>query len=169
MPERATRAFERHDAFEPRGDGYGVTTTHFESRVVAAETDDRAVEYTVTVRAPMLRNAVADDAVGPAVEKGWFDTYRLRLEDATMATRADVDLDEYDVTEERGEAVARFVFRYGNADHAPDVVKAVAEFVEGTYVEGVVPGYEYRGTVAELLGEARQSGGDDGTNSPMPL
>jgi hypothetical protein len=166
VPERAARAFERHEAFEGREDGYAVTTTRFDTTVTAAETDDWALRYEVTVRLPMLSTVVEGD-VGPAVEEGWFETLERRLGDATMATRRDVDLVSHDVAEQDGDAVATFVFEERNADRAPDVVKAIGEYAEGTYVEGVVPGYEYGDPVAAMLGEARQ--GEEGDRGPMPL
>jgi len=163
LPDRAVRAFEAHDAFERADDAtaaddtawFEVTTTRFDGRVTAAETDDWAPEYTLEVRAPTLSAATAD-SVGDAVEAGWFKTYELRLEDATMSARHDVDLKQQRVFEEAGDAVAVFVFEWGNTDHAPDIAKAIAEFVEGTYVEGVVPGYEYEPPVADLLAQASQ-------------
>ena len=166
IPERAAKTFDAHDAFERDDDAFLVTTSRFESRVTAADTDDWALEYTLTVRAPMLSSATADE-VGDAGESGWFDTYERRLEDAPMATRADVELDDLTVTEEDGEAVAEFTFEYGNADHAPEVAKAMAEYVEGTYVEGAVPGYDYEGVVADLLGEASSAGQGQGTGTPL--
>ena len=33
------------------------------------------------------------------------------------------------------------------------------DFVEGTYVQGVIPGYEYTEPVSDLLSAARQQGG----------
>lgn len=172
MPERATRAFETHEAFERAAEraagGFALTTTDFESRVTAAETDEWALRYTVTVRVPMLSSAV-EGTVGPAVEDGWFETFELRLEDALEATRHDVTLESYAVAREDGDAVATFVFEWGNADRAPDVAKAVVEYVEGTYVQGVVPGYDYRDPVAGLLARARQSGDENDTGGPMPL
>jgi hypothetical protein len=173
LPERAARALEAHGAFE-RSDGDGswfdVTTTRFDGRVTAAETDEWALEYTLEVRAPMLSTAT-EDQVGDAVEEGWFETYERRLEDAPMAVREDVDLADRRVFEEASDAVAVFVFEWGNADRAPDIAKAMAEFVEGTYVEGVVPGYEYEPPVSELLSRAQYSSGDDGESGrgPMPL
>ncbi|WP_254840648.1 DUF5813 family protein [Natronomonas marina] len=167
-PERAVRAFDAHDAFERDGEWFAVTTTTFDGRVTAEATDEWALYYTLEVRAPTLAAATADE-VGPAVESGWFDTYERRLEDATMAVREDVELDEQRVFEEAGDAVAVFGFEWGNADRAPDIAKAIAEFVEGTYVEGVVPGYEYEPPVSELLSRARQSGGEGGERGPMPL
>jgi hypothetical protein len=165
LPERAERAFAAHDAFEQGGDGFELTTTAFEGRVTAAETDDWALQYTVTVRAPMLSTAV-EGPVGSAVEDGWFDTLALRLEDAPGAVRESVDLDDLDVFEEDGDAVAVFTFTWGNADRAPDIAKALAEYVEGTYMEGVVPGYDYREPVASMLSQASQG---DGNRSGTPL
>jgi hypothetical protein len=166
VPERAARAFERHEAFEPRDGGYAVTTTRFETTVTAAETDDWALRYEVTVRLPMLSSVVKGE-VGTAVEEGWFDTLERRLADATMATRREVDLRAYELVEADGDAVVAYVFEEGNADRAPDVAKAIGEYAEGTYVEGVVPGYEYGDPVASMLAEARQ--GEDGDRGPMPL
>jgi hypothetical protein len=167
IPERAERAFEGHEAFERDGDEFVVTTTRFEGRVTASETDDWALSYRLVVRTPMLSAAV-DGEVGDAVEGGWFDTFERRLEDAPSVTRTDVDLDGVVLTEDGDEAVAEFHFEFGNADRAPDVVKAFAEYVEGTYVEGVVPGYDYEGVVADLLGAAASQGGD-GSRGGTPL
>jgi hypothetical protein len=52
-PDRFVRAFEAHEAFERADDGgFGLTTTRFGARVTATETDEWALRYTVTVRAP---------------------------------------------------------------------------------------------------------------------
>ncbi|WP_181691670.1 DUF5813 family protein [Natronomonas sp. LN261] len=168
LPDRAVRAFEGHDAFERDGRWFEVTTTRFDGRVTAEETDEWAHSYTVEVRAPMLSDAIEGD-VGPAVEDGWFDTYELRLEDTGMAVRQDVDFAEYRLLEEAGDAVAVFEFEWGNADHVPGMAKAMTEYVEGTYMEGIVPGYEYRPPVSELLSRARSGAGGDGNSGPMPL
>jgi hypothetical protein len=167
LPDRAVRALESHDAFERDGEWFSVTTTKFDARVTAAETDDWAIAYILEVRAPMLSTA-AEGSVGSAVEDGWFDTYELRLEDATMAVRQDLAFDDQRVIEEAGDAVAIFEFEWGNADHAPGMAKAIAEYVEGTYMEGIVPGYEYGPPVSSLLSRARQSD-NEGDRGPMPL
>jgi len=168
LPDRAVRAFEGHDAFERDGRWFEVTTTRFDGRVTAEETDERAHSYTVEVRAPMLSSAIEGD-MGPAVEDGWFDTYELRLEDTGMAVRQDVDFTEYRLVKEAGDAVAVFEFEWGNADHVPEMAKAMTEYVEGTYMEGIVPGYEYRPPVSELLSRARSGADGDGNSGPMPL
>ncbi|MFW6045666.1 MAG: DUF5813 family protein, partial [Natronomonas sp.] len=59
-----------------------------------------------------------------------------------------------------------------NADRAPEIAKAIGEFAEGTYVQGIVPGYVYQPPVSDLLSRARQTGGEgegEGDRGPMPL
>lgn len=172
LPDRAARAFEAHDAFARVDDEwYELTTTRFETRITAEETDDWPLIYTLEIRAPMLSEATEDD-VGDAVETGWFETYDRRLEDAPMAVRSDVDVTEYRVFEEGGDAVAVFSFEEANADRAPEIAKAIGEFAEGTYVQGIVPGYVYQPPVSDLLSRARQTGGEgegEGDRGPMPL
>lgn len=163
IPESAERAFDAHDAYDRDGDEYELTTITFESRVEASETDDWAHEYTVVVRAPML-SSVVDGEVGPDLEAGWFDTLALRMEDAPDAIRDNLELDRLDVHEELGDAVVVFEFTWGNADRAPAVAKALAEYVEGTYMEGVVPGFDYTDPVDSLLASASQG---DGTGTPL--
>jgi hypothetical protein len=166
VPDRAVRTFESHDAFERAGRWFEVTTTRFDGRVTAAETDGWALAYTLEVRAPMLSSAI-EGSVGSAVEDGWFETYELRLEDAGMALRQSLEFDDQRVFEEAGDAVAVFEFEWENSDQVPDMAKAITEYVEGTYLEGIVPGYEYQPPVSELLARARAD--DSGGSGPMPL
>ena len=163
IPESAERAFDAHDAYDRDGDQYELTTITFESRVEATETDDWAHEYTVVVRPPML-SSVVDGEVGPDLEAGWFDTFALRMEDAPGAIRDNLELDRLDVHEELGDAVVVFEVTWGNADRAPAIAKALAEYVEGTYMEGVVPGFDYTDPVDSLLASASQG---DGTGTPL--
>jgi len=160
LPQAVASAFDSHEAFEASDDGYHVTTTVFDATVTATDVDGVSYEFTVTVRAPMLREAVGNEVVGPAVEDGWFETYERRLEDATMATRTQIDLEEYAVEDEDGRAVATFVFEYGDADRGAEIAKTIVEYVEGTYVEGVIPGYDYESPVADLLQRAKTTGND---------
>ncbi|WP_254536339.1 DUF5813 family protein [Halomarina litorea] len=170
VPDAARRAFEAHDAFsEDADDGaYRLETTDFDGRVTAAESDTEwALRYTVTVRAPTLDAAVEED-VGPNLQEGWLDTLELRSADAPGAVRERVTLDDHAVRTEGEEVVVEYVFTMGDADRAPAVAKAMAEYVEGTYMEGVVPGFTYRPPVADLLDEATQGDGKEG-GGPMPL
>jgi hypothetical protein len=161
LPDAVERAFERAEAFEDAGDAYLVRTTAFEGRVRAVDGPEYLSAYTVTVCVPTLDAATADD-VGEAVAEGWFDTLRRRLEDAPQATRADVDLQTFDVERDGEDVYVTFGFEWGNPDRAADIAKTLVEYVEGTYVEGVIPGYDYVSPVADLIDTASQEGGGGG-------
>ena len=162
VPDSAERAFGVHDAFERDGDAFVVTTTAFDGRVTASEASDWANRYTVTVRAPML-SAVTVEEVGPDLESGWFDTFERRLEDAPGAVRDRVELAAFDLQQDGSDAVVTFGFEWGNADRAPDIAKALAEYVEGTYMEGIVPGFDYREPVDSMLSAGSLGDGAGGT------
>jgi len=171
--ERARRSFEEHDAFLADDGAYRVETTAFDGRVEIGiekgdeDRDGRSLRYRLVVRAPTL-SAATEESIGPNLEEGWFETYERRLEDAPGAVRDDVELEELTVHTGGGEAVAEFTFTLGDVDRAPAVAKAVTEYAEGTYVEGIVPGFTYRPPVSDLLGRARKAGEGEGTG-PMPL
>lgn len=158
VPESAARALDAHDAFECDDDGYRLTTTEFDGRLTVEEPAEWAHRYTLTVRAPMLSTAV-DGSVGSDLENGWFDTFSLRLEDAPGGVRDAVDLADFGVRRADGTAVVTFSFEWGNAERAPEIAKALGEYVEGTYMEGVIPGFDYREPVASMLSTASQGEG----------
>ncbi|MFB6205927.1 MAG: DUF5813 family protein [Haloglomus sp.] len=171
LPAAAAQAFDAHDAYERAAGGpaFVLTTTRFDATLTARDDADAewALTYELEVRAPMLSTATADE-VGSAVEEGWFDTLALRLEDAPGAVRDSVDPD-LDVTEEAGDAVISYQFEWGDAGRAAAIAKAFAEYAEGTYLEGIVPGYDYEPPVSEMLATARNAGGDEESGDPMPL
>lgn len=163
-----TSKFDRHDAYSSEGSEYVLGTTKFDSRVTVTEASSNT-RYTLTVRAPTLDSAVEED-VGPSLLDGWLETFERRLEDAPMAVRDSVELDDCSIHPDNGDAVATLSFQSSNknADRAPDMAKAMAEYVEGTYVEGIVPGYTYQPPVSEMLDRARQGENED-SSGPMPL
>lgn len=161
FPDSVERAFGHHDAFERDGDAYVVQTTAFEGRVTAVDGPKYYSAYTVTVRVPTLPAATADE-VGDAVTDGWFETLERRLEDAPQATRADVELGTFDVERDGEDVYVTYGFEWGDADRAADIAKTFVEYVEGTYVEGVIPGYEYVSPVEDLIDTASQEGGGGG-------
>ncbi|WP_227353519.1 DUF5813 family protein [Haladaptatus salinisoli] len=145
------RAFSSHDGFERDGSGaYVATTTPFEG---IARTDDERVE--VTVRAPMLSAVVEDDSVADVVETGWFETLELRLEDAHTVVSGE-EATPPDVERDGDEVVLSLSFS-GYPDEAADDAMAVVDYVEGTWVQGIIPGYEYGEPAAGLLARARQN------------
>ena len=104
---------------------------------------------------------------GDAVESGWLDTFERRLADAPGATRASVDLDSFSVTAANGTVTVRYGYAFGSAERAVEIAKTFVEYVEGTYVEGVVPGYEYESPVTDLLSAAGTNA--DGERGGTPL
>jgi hypothetical protein len=156
-PETAVRAFERHDAYDDTGAEFAITTTIFESTVRIAAREDRPPTYTVTAFVPTLDAATAED-VGTALGDNWAETLTRRLEAAPKATRAAVELDEFAVDRVGDELRIQYGFAWNDPGHAAEIAKTFAEYVEGTYVEGIVPGYDYQPPVSSLLAEASQSG-----------
>jgi hypothetical protein len=161
-PDEVAEAAATRDALEPAGDGYRVTTTRFDAHVsaVPSTTNDWATAFTAVVEVPTLAAAV-DGEVGQAVQDGWLDTLERRLGEAPKATRASVNPSlSVDVT---GDTVTvTYEFEFGSAARGLDTAKTFVEYVEGTYVEGVVPGYDYQPPVSDLLSQAGQGTGDRG-------
>lgn len=152
------RAFGDTDAFEPTPEGtYRQTTTAFDAEVTASVGEDGETRFSVTTRVPLLSRVVEGD-VAPVVEDGWYETFALRVEDIGDVTVGDHDLDPA-VDREGGEAVASVAF--SDIDPARGVAdaKAFVDYVEGTYVQGVIPGYEYTDPVAGLVAEGRRAAG----------
>ncbi len=158
-----TNAFTTHDAYETEDGEYALTTTPFDGRVVVD-----GDEYRVSVTMPTL-DAAAEESVDEVVEDGWFETLSLRLEDAAGATRADVEVPDPTVERRDGEVVVEWTVTLDDGARAAEAAKALIEYAEGTYVEGIVPGYSYLPPVADLLARARTEGDSEGERGPMPL
>ncbi|SDM56872.1 hypothetical protein SAMN04487949_2113 [Halogranum gelatinilyticum] len=158
LPDRVRRAFRDHNAFEETEPGrYESVVTAFDGVVDVRPGESGDVEYHVTVRVPML-NGVTEDHVAEIVEEGWYETFALRVEDIGGLTAGGHDLDP-DVEREGTEAVVRVSFADINERRGVDDAGAVVDYVEGTYVQGIIPGYEYTSPVTSLIDAARQSGG----------
>jgi len=168
LPDAVYAAFETHPGYDVADDRGTVTTTPFDGTVTIEQTDaDWNRRYVVSVTVPTL-SAVVEEVVGPAVVDGWFETLERRLEDAPMATRASVELDTFEVHRTDETVEITYAFTSGSESEAADIAKTLVEYVEGTYVEGVVPGYDYQPPVAGLLDQA-QSGGSQGERGGTPL
>lgn len=153
-------ALAAHDAFEPTETGFTLSTTTFEA-VVTVETRSDGEQYSVEIRVPTLDSTTVED-VGPAVSRDWLETFERRLSDAPKATRESVEIDELQVSEEGDSVIVIYRFSWQNPTTAAEIAKTFVEYVEGTYVEGIIPGYEYTSPVADLISDASQ-GGDGGT------
>ena len=161
---RARRAAGANESIESRGDdGYAVTTTAFEG-TVEVDADGDAAVFRVSVAVPML-DAVTEDEVASVVEDGWFETFELRIDDVDGAIRgsdAAVSVRRAD-----DEAIVAAELRDLDATRAAADAVAVVEYVEGTYVEGIIPGYEYTDPVTGLVQEATDAAGGSEGGTPL--
>jgi hypothetical protein len=158
IPEDAADAFAASEVCEPAAEGYAITTSTFTARVTADEGSEAwTTAYTVEIRVPTLDAATADE-IPAVVATDWVETFERRLEHAPTATRASVDLTAFAVEQTGAEVRIEYGFEWGTPERAVEIARTFAEYVEGTYVEGIVPGYEYEPPVSTLLASASQSG-----------
>ncbi|WP_122089079.1 DUF5813 family protein [Halalkalicoccus subterraneus] len=144
-----------HAAFERDETGHELTTMPFETRVETIDEDGEAT-YRVVVHAPTLDAVVEGETVAGVVEDGWLDTLALRLEDPTQVTSGQTNVD-VEVTKTGREVRVEMTFSSANPERAAENAKALAEFVEGTWMQGLVPGYEYDEPAASLMERATQN------------
>lgn len=148
------RAFERHDAFDRRERDeptYGLTTTVLETSVRPRD------RVSITVTVPGIDAAVSGETVADVVADGWFETFERRLADVYGVASTDGE----GPTIERDAREIRVRLEFDSSRPAEDA-KALIEYVEGTYVQGLIPGYEYRGPAGELLEAATERGRQGG-------
>lgn len=156
-----TSEFEAHEKFEAVDGGFAPTTNDWDAVVTPV---DDAVDVTVTV--PTLNAVVDGEAVADIVEDGWFETFELRVEDVDGVTYADtgaldVDRDDDEIT------VTTTVD--ARPQNAADDALAVVNYVEGTWFEGIIPGYDYTETVQAMRNRAAQNASDETGKQGTPL
>ncbi|SMO51277.1 DUF5813 family protein [Halorubrum cibi] len=158
IPGRVRRAFRDHGSFEPADEGvWTATTTAFDAEVEAEPaSEDGRIRFSVSVRVPRL-SAVAVDDVADVVETGWCETFERRVVDVGGVTRGNHEFDPR-VELDGDEIVVEFALTDVNERRGVDDAGALVDFVEGTYVQGVIPGYEYTDPVEGLISSARRQG-----------
>lgn len=152
MTAGTAAAFESHGRFvHDEGEVFDISGLDFEGWVrVGAE------EIVLVQEVPMLDATVVGETVAPVVEDGWFYTFERRVGDVTNVTK--VDLGEPSIDRE-GEKV-HIEVRLQAGDEGPEAVIAAASYIEGTWVEGIIPGYVYDETVQSIRIRARQNAQD---------
>ena len=173
LPAPVDSALEAHDAFARTDDGYALTTTVFETTVTADDADgERDGRVRVAVFLPTLDAAVAGEHVADVVEDGWFETLKRRLQDVFGVAHTNT-YDEPTLERDAEEVRVHLEYTAWDASEGVEDAKALIEFVEGTYAQGIIPGYDYRGPAATLLENAQQRGqqaaDSDGSSGGMPL
>lgn len=154
--ERAERALERHAAFDRDGEAFRAATAAADARVRVEEAAP-GVTYRLVVRVPTIDAVVAGETVADVVQAGWFETFERRLEDVGGATRGDPEPPTAVLDDAAGEVVVETAIAPDRPEGGADDVKAIVDYVEGTFVEGLIPGYTYREPAAGLLERARSS------------
>jgi len=181
--KRVERAFRDHPSFErTEGDEssdetettdrteFEITFTPFEGAVGVANGPSRnddadRREYRVVVRVPTLDAVVEGETVAPVVQDGWFDTLDRRLADAHAV--ADTEAATAPTVEREGETVVvTATFERDDPERAAEDAKAIAEYVEGTWVQGLIPGYDYREPASSFRERATQNYEDGGSRGP---
>ena len=156
--ETAERALATRGGFERRDGAFAATSTPFDATVDLADAEG-AVRYELEMALPTLDRVVADETVAPVVEDGWFETFERRLEDVGGALRAEPDAVAVERDERDRTVTVTAAFEATRPDHGAEDAAALVGYVEGTYLEGVIPGYTYREPVAGLLERARDRSG----------
>ena len=158
VPDRVRRAFVDHTGFEAGpDDDYVSTATPFDAWVAVESVDGGRIGFDVEVRVPTL-SAVVEGDVADVVEEGWTETFERRVADVGGVTRADHDV-EPAVSRAGDELVVTVDYTDINERRGVDDAAALVTFVEGTYVQGVIPGYDYTEPVSSILSSAREMGG----------
>lgn len=156
--ETAGRALATHGGFKRRDGAFAATMTPFDA-TVRLETAGDGVRYELELVAPTIDSVVAGETVPDVIREGWFETLERRLEDLDGALRADPDPPEVVRDERAGTVTVTAGFATTNPDHGAEDAAAMVGYVEGTYLEGVIPGYTYREPVTGLLERARERSG----------
>jgi len=97
--------------------------------------------------------------VADVVLDGWFDTLERRLQDLDGALRAEAAAPQVVLDEATDVVTVLAAFESARRAHGAEDAAALVGFVEGTYMEGLIPGYTYREPVAGLLEQARERSG----------
>ncbi|WP_115865231.1 DUF5813 family protein [Halorussus litoreus] len=173
--ERVERAFREHPSFERVDDENdefettftsldGVVSVIGESSGEESEDESDRREYRVAVTTPGIDAVVAGETVAEVVRDGWFETLERRLADAHTVASAD-EATPPTVEREGEDVVITVDFVQGDPDRAAEDAKAIVEYVEGTWVQGLIPGYDYREPAAGFRERAKQNY-DEGDSGP---
>ncbi|MFC3477387.1 DUF5813 family protein [Halobacterium litoreum] len=141
--------FAEHARFERTSEGFAPTTNDWTAEIAV---DGDAVEIEVWV--PTL-DAATTEPVADVVEDGWYDTFDRRVQDADGVTLAD-DVTVTDVSKHADDVRVALALDPREGKAADDAL-ALVNYVEGTWFEGVIPGYDYTEKVQSMRNRAAQN------------
>lgn len=165
--DAAERAFIDHADFESVGNGaFLAERTPFVGEVHLAE-DDGDVSYRVVARVPILDEVVVGETVADVIQDGWHETLERRLADAHKVTNASAS--PPDVAQEEGTVLVEVTFRDADSQRAPTEAQAILDFILGTWMQGIIPGYEYTENVQALRDRAAQNNDERNQGSNLTI
>ncbi|MFB6361697.1 MAG: DUF5813 family protein [Halobacteriales archaeon] len=156
--EAAERALANQGGLERRDGSFRASSTPFDATVTLEGTES-AVRYELEMELPTLDAIVADETVADVVLDGWFDTLDRRLADLDGALRVEAAAPQVVLDEATDTVTVIAAFESSRPAQGAEDTAALVGFVEGTYMEGLIPGYTYREPVAGLLEQARERSG----------
>ena len=150
MNEAIASAFRTAPWYQEREEGvFAVDRLDFEGEL-------RVAENTVTLlqELPTLDATVVSETVAPVVAEGWQETFERRATDVTNLVTALTG--DPEVGTEAGTLRVRMTFA-DTPENLPEAVRNAANYVEATWVEGIIPGYEYEPRVQAIRDRASET------------
>ncbi|MFP4530969.1 MAG: DUF5813 family protein [Halodesulfurarchaeum sp.] len=140
---------DRPDFHETDPGVFAVDALEFEARVtVEGET------ATLVQELPTLDGTVVGETVAPVVAAGWEETFERRVADVTGV----VDPVAGPTVETDGETVRVTMELADGGKPVAEAVRHAVDFVESTWVEGIIPGYDYDERVRRIRNRAMETG-----------
>lgn len=143
--------------FDPTERGFRMTTATFDATVIPG-----SESVSVSVVLPSI-DAVVEESVADVVVDGWYETLARRLDGVTSVVGATVE----EPSIERFAEEVLVEVEVAPRDEVASDLRAVINFIEGTWVGGIIPGYTYEDRIQALRSAAAEAGGSDDT-TPTP-
>lgn len=155
------QALTENEAFEPgpKPQSYQITTTPFSATLTLKPTVNN-VTFQLTITLPTLNASVANETIPPIIQEDWFNTLESRLTNIDGVTIGTTDTPLITLNSENQTITVEVALTATNPDTGATDTKALANFVEGTYLSGAISGYDYEEPVASLLDRARNHSTD---------
>jgi hypothetical protein len=112
----------------------------------------------LTLTVPTLDAAVENETVAPVVEEGWEETFERRLKDVTNLVSTLTE--EPKVTNVKESLRVTMSFQRESST-LTESVRNAANYVEGTWIEGIIPGYEYEDRVQAIRERASKTASEE--------
>jgi len=150
--EDIVSAIQIQNAFELVEDVEGLftsKTTTFDAKF-EVNIIENGIKCRVEMEVPTIDSIVLEE-VESIVKEGWLETFSLRLEDIGGAVQNELDSVEIKLKNEKKVGII-IEFSSESISRGIGDSKAIVDYIEGTYREGIIPGFKYDKMVADLIG-----------------